>query len=218
MSGPCTCFTSMYVQILPVAHAFAVIWMFVCTVCRPSLTSYGVSYFSNFPFFYGVLHLWAGLYPMVGFSLFQPTLLILSAVLLFLLPFLLWCCLTLAYWASLGLLLILLSMIQYGHLGFALHCLWVLLSHLFPSGHPWPIYFFWASLALFLTLCSYGFLLTPLGFLSPITLSFILGAYGLAINPLLSLLALLRACCGPFSLFYITFCPWVCHFSLSGLL
>ena len=134
------------------------------------------------------------------------------------LPFLLWCYLTPACWASLGLLLIFFLMTQYGHLGFVLHCLWVLLSHLFPSGHPWPIYFFWASLALFLTLCSYGFLLTPLGFLSPITLSFILGAYGLAINPLLSLLALLRACCGPFSLFYITFCPWLCHFSLSELL
>ena len=63
-----------------------------------------------------------------------------------------------------------------------------------------------------------GFLLTPLGFPCPITLSLILGAHGLAINPLLSLFALLRACCGPFSLFYITYCPWICHFSLSGLL
>ena len=78
-----------------------------------------------------------------------------------------------------------------------------------------PFISFWASLALFLTLRSYGLLLTPLGFPNPITLSFILGAHGLAINPLLSLLALLRACCGPFSLFYITYCPWVCYFSLS---
>ena len=64
-------------------------------------------------------------------------------------------------------------------------------------GHPWP----------FLILCFHELLLTPLGFPSPITLSFILGAHGLSINPLLSLLALLRACCGPFSLFYITYCP-----------
>ena len=61
-----------------------------------------------------------------------------------------------------------------------------------------PFISFWASLALFLTLRSYGLLLTPLGFPNPITLSFILGAHGLAINPLLSLLALFRACCGPF--------------------
>ena len=51
-------------------------------------------------------------------------------------PFLLWCYLTPAWWASLGLMLILLSMTQHGHLGFVLHCLWALLSHLFPPGHP----------------------------------------------------------------------------------
>ena len=75
-------------------------------------------------------------------------------------------------------------------------------------GHPWR----------FLILCSHGFLLTPLSFPGLITLSFILGVHGLASNPLLSLFVLLRACCGPFSLFYIRYCPWVCYFSLSGLL
>ena len=48
-----------------------------------------------------------------------------------------------------------------------------------------------------------SFLLTSLDFLDPITLSLILGAYRPTINPLLSLLALLWACCGPFSFFYI---------------
>ena len=128
--------------------------------------------------------------------------------------FLLWCYLTEAYWASLGLLLILPSMTQYSHLGF-------LVTLLVGSYVP---FFFWASLAhllsfgllaLFLTLHSHVLLLTPLGFLGPITLSLILGAHGLAINPLLSLLALLWAYYGSFSLFYITYCPWVCHFSLS---
>ena len=38
-------------------------------------------------------------------------------------------------------------------------------------------------------------LLTTLGFPSPITLSLILEIHGLAINPLLFLLTLLRACC-----------------------
>ena len=71
--------------------------------------------------------------------------------------------------------------------------------------HPWPF---------FLVLCSHWFLLTLLGFPNPITLSFILGTHGLSIDPLLSLLALLQACCGPFSLFYITYCPWIYYFSL----
>ena len=123
--------------------------------------------------------------------------------------------LTLACWASLGLLLILLLMTQCGHLGFILHSLWALLSYLFPLGHPWPICFPWASLAIFLTLCSHGLLLIPLDFSGLITLSFILGVHRLAINPLLSLLALLRACCGLFSFFYITYYPWVWYFSLS---
>ena len=40
----------------------------------------------------------------------------------------------------------------------------------------------------------------------------ILGVHRLAINPLLSLLALLWACRGPFLLFFhITHCPWVCY-------
>ena len=77
-----------------------------------------------------------------------------------------------------------------------------LVSH-FLIGHPWPICFSWASLAFFLILLSHGLLLTPLGFLGPITLSFTLGAHRLSISPLLSLLALLWAYCGPFSLFYI---------------
>ena len=134
------------------------------------------------------------------------------------LPFLLWCYLTPACWTSLGLLLILLSITQYGHLGFVLHCLWALLSHLFPLGHPWPISFLWASLILFLTLHSHVLLLTPLVFPCPIILSFILGAHRLSINPLLSLLTLLRICCDSFSLFYITYCPWICYYSLSRLL
>ena len=101
-------------------------------------------------------------------------------------------------------------------LGFLLHYLRAPVSHWFLLGHPWPIYFPWASLALFLTLHSRGLLLTHLGFLGPITLSLILEAHELAINPLLSLFALLRVCCDPFSLFYITYCPWVCYFSLRA--
>ena len=100
--------------------------------------------------------------------------------------------------------------------GFLLYHLRAPVSHLFLLGHPWPIYFPWASLALFLTLHSRGLLLTHLGFLGRITLSLILEAHELAINPLLSLFALLRACCDSFSLFYIMYCPWVCYFSLQA--
>ena len=74
--------------------------------------------------------------------------------------------------------------------------LWAFLAHyiacrlLYPIsflfGHPWPIFFPWASLAHFLILHSHGLLLTLLGFPGPITLSFILGAHRLSINPLLS--------------------------------
>ena len=85
-------------------------------------------------------------------------------------------------------------MTQYSHLDF-------LVTLLAGSCVPFS---FWASLAHlpqpFIVLCSYGFFLTPLGFLGPITLSFILGAHGLSINPLLSFLALLWADCGPFLL------------------
>ena len=82
------------------------------------------------------------------------------------------------------------------------------MSHLFSFGRPGPVCFPWASSALFLTLHSHGLLLNSLGFLGPITLSFILRVHGLAINPLLSLLSLLWACRDPFSLFHIIYCPW----------
>ena len=85
-------------------------------------------------------------------------------------------------------------------------------SHLFSLGCPWPICFPWAFLALFLTLHSHGLLLSSLGFPGLITLSLILGAHRLAINLLLSLLLLLWACRGPFSLFHIIYCLWFSFF------
>ena len=82
------------------------------------------------------------------------------------------------------------------------------MSHLFSLGRLRSVCFPWASSTLFLTLHSHGFLLNSLGFPSPITLSLILGVHGLAINPLLSLLLLLWAYRGPFSLFHIIYYPW----------
>ena len=75
-----------------------------------------------------------------------------------------------------------------------------------------------ASSAIFLTLHSHGLLLNCLGFPNPITLSLILRAHELAIDPLLSLLSLLWVCHDPFSLFHIIYCPWFAYFALFGLL
>ena len=82
------------------------------------------------------------------------------------------------------------------------------MSHLFSLGRPGPVCFPWAFSAIFLTLHYHGLLLNFLGFLDSITLFLFLGVYGLAINPLLSLLSLLWAYRGPFSLFHIIYCPW----------
>ena len=60
--------------------------------------------------------------------------------------------------------------------------LWALLSHLFLLGHPWPICFLWASLALLLTLHSHGLLLTSLDFPGPIILFSSLGFMGLPLT------------------------------------
>ena len=80
--------------------------------------------------------------------------------------------------------------------------------HLFSLRRPKPVCFPWAFSAIFLTLHYHGLLLNFLGFLGSITLFLFLGVYGLAINPLLSLLSLLWAYRGPFSLFHIIYCPW----------
>ena len=220
MFGPYACLTFMYIQNLLAAHAFAMVWRLVCTFCRPSSVSYGVNHFlashSLKPTPFGV-----GFLLGCGIFLFWATFLLFSIVFAFLVVSLcysycgviwpkpaghLWaCCLFFPQW---------LSMVIWA---FWLRCLWAPMSH-YPFRHPWPIYFPWVFFILFLTLHSHRVLLTPLGFPDPITLSLILGAHGFAINPLLSLLTLLRACYGPFLLFYITYYLWVCHFSLSGLL
>ena len=90
------------------------------------------------------------------------------------------------------------------------------MSHLFSLGRPEPVCFPWVSSVLFLTSHYHGLLLNSLGFPSPITLLPVLKVHGLAINPTLSLLSLLWACCGPFSLFHIIYCPWFVFSLFSG--
>ena len=170
MSKPCACFTFVYVQNLPAAHAFTMVWRLVCSFCHPSLTSYGVSYFL-------IPHsLWPT--PFKGWALLdcrlfflQPTLLPLPRSCPHFLPY---------HFAILVVMFFDLSLLDlfgpaaYSSLNdliwsFGL-CITLLVGSfvpLFPFGHPWPTSFPWPF---FLTLHSYGA------------------------------------------------CPWVCYFSLFGLL
>ena len=156
MSGPCACFTSVYVQNLSAAHAFAATWGLFCTFFRLSLTSYGMNYFL-------IPHsLWpapfrAGLYLIVGFFSFSPffySFLQFCISCCTILSFLLWCYLTQACWACrlsfsqwlsmvIGLILTWLasSCVPFSY--------WVSLAHLFFLGilglfaflgHPWPFF------------------------------------------------------------------------------
>ena len=86
---------------------------------------------------------------------------------------------------------------------------------MFSLGHPRPTCLPWASSALFLNLYSHGLLLASLGFPSPITSYSSLEFYGPAINPLLSLLALLWACRGPLLLFLHHTLPMGLLFAIS---
>ena len=66
-------------------------------------------------------------------------------------------------------------------IGFLTHGL--LCPFCFSLGHPWPICFLWASLALLLTLHSHELLLTLLDLPGPITLFSSLGFMGLPLTP-----------------------------------
>ena len=90
-------------------------------------------------------------------------------------------------------------MAQYGHWFFYYITGGLLCPICFLLGVPGPFAFL--GLPSPLTLHSHGFLLSSLGFPSPIILSFILEAHGLAINLLLSLLSLLWA----YSHFFISY-------------
>ena len=86
--------------------------------------------------------------------------------------------------------------------------------HFYSFGHPRPVLLLSGSFVPFGLLCPICFPLSVLGpfaFLGlprPNYLILILGAHGLAINPLLSSFSLLWACRGPFSLFHIIYYPW----------
>ena len=101
--------------------------------------------FSNFPFFYGLLPLRAGLYLIVGFSFFNP----------------LFCSFLQSYYHFLLHYFAISAVMPFNpsllgsfgpvtssslndsiwSLGLLLHYLWAPMSYLLPFGHPWPIYF-----------------------------------------------------------------------------
>ena len=150
----------VYVQSLFAVHAFAVVWRLVCAFCRSSLTSYGV-YCFLISHSLRLAFSRAGPCSVVGFlflSQFFAFFVILpplSAILFSL--FLPWCYLTHVCWASLGLLLILLIMTQYGN-WFYTHT---------TLGFSWPISLLVGSFVPFIS--SWAFLthLLFLGILGP---------------------------------------------------
>ena len=175
MSGPCACFTSMYIQNLSTTHAFAVVQRLVCTSCHPPLASYVVSHFLAS---HSLKLAPLGLGPLFGRGLFllQSTFLLFFLQSLHVLPY----CFVI-------LVVALFDPSLLGLFGFVAYSSFNDLVQSFGLfgyvGHPWPIYFPWTLLAIFLSLHSHRFLLTPLSFPDPITLSFIFGAHGLSINP-----------------------------------
>ena len=110
---------------------------------------------------YGLLPLGVGLCLIVGFSsfsLFFYSFLSLATISCRItLPFLLWCYLTWVCWASLGLLLILLSITQYGH-WIHTHAILGLFFYYIACGLLCPIYFFLSILGPFAHLLSLGVL------------------------------------------------------------
>ena len=200
-----------------------------------------------FPILYGLLPLGAGLCFIVGFSSFSPLFCSFlqscyhsccTALL-----FLLWCYLTQAYWGSLGLLLILLSMTQYGHLGFY-YIACGLLCPIFPLGLLGPFAFLgpfsnstfpWAftnSFGLpwpnYLILHPWGLWAChqPLTFFACITLGLLwpILTFLYHILPIGLLLLSLRAPLGPFAssrpicLFYGPMFHYSCHLGLMVFL
>ena len=190
-SGPCVCLSSMCVQNLLAAHAFAVVGLH-------SLLSV-FDYFLVFPFLYGLPYLGARPCLAMGFAFLQPTLF----------PAILSCHTTLSFLLRSCFISIYSSPnCPVRPLVLLLYHWWAPVSHLFSLRRPELVCFPWASSDLFLILHSHGLLLNSLGFPGPFTLSLILGVHRFAINPLPSLLSLLWACRDPFSLFHIIYCSW----------
>ena len=191
------------------------VWGLVCASCHSSLTSYGADCFLiSHSLWLASLKGWV----LINRGFFFPQPVLCSFRSIATIPATLFCysCCG-VIWPMLarpllGLLCMPLPMTQCGHWIYTHATLGFLITLLLDSFVPFISS--WASLAYFLILHSHELLLTPLGFPDLIILYFIVGAHELSINPLLSLLALLRVCCGSFSLFYITYCPWVYYFSL----
>ena len=106
-SRPCVCLSSMYVQNLPAAHAFAMIGLH----SLPSI----FDYFSGSTFLYGLPYLGTGPCLIVGFAFHQPTIFSATISCHTTLSFFLKSCLLQSCRASLGLPFILLPITHYGH-------------------------------------------------------------------------------------------------------
>ena len=151
---PCVYSTSVYIQSLSVAHAFAMDWRLAYSFYYSFLTSYGVNCFLTLPS--------SWLAPSKGWALLDRGLFSLLVHYLFLLlacqcsyhailSFLLRCYLTRAYWVFFKpiicpsyndpVFLLGSYSCHFGAFFDPLHCLWAPLAHFFLLGHPWPIFF-----------------------------------------------------------------------------
>ena len=202
--GPYTCLPSICVQNLSVTHSSAVVWRLACTIHRPffDLLSELLFDFS--------LPLGAGPLLLLSFTFLSAHFLIA----------LISCHVTLPLCCNDSILLDLFrpavnSFPQWLNMAIDFPTYGLPCPFCFSLRHPWPIRFLWNSLSLLLTLHSHGFLLTSLGFPGPIISFSSLGFMGLPLTPYFLCLHYFWACNGPFLLFYIVYCPWVCYFSLS---
>ena len=204
-SGPYACLPSICVQNLHAAHSSAMVWRLACTVYRPFFDLLCHLLF-DFP-----LPLGAGPLLLLGFTFIS------AHFLITLISCLCHSC------CNDSILLgpfrpAVYSFPQWLNMAIGFPTYGLLCPFCFSFGHPWPICFLWAPLSLLLTLHCHGVLLTSLGFPGPITSFSFLGFMGLSLTPYFLCLHYFWVCSGPFSLFYIIYCPWVCYFSLSGLL
>ena len=159
MFGPCAYTTSVYVQNLSAAHAFAVVWRLV-GFSSFSLLFYSFHSLTTIP----TVSLCHSYCDVIRPQLAGP----------------LWaCCLFFSQWFNMVIrfILILFWAFLY-YIACRLLCpiyfFFDILSPFAFLGYHWPF---------FLILHSHGFLLTLLDFPDPITLSFILRAHGFSINP-----------------------------------
>lgn len=176
-----------------------------CVCCGLELRLYSLPLFFVLlygPFYNSLFPLGAGLHLILGFTFLLAYFLIAIMSYHITLLFLL-------YWLDPTVPFLDLPCVLSHDYGFSY--LWAPVSLLFSLRHPLLICLPWASSTLFFNFVFPWAFTNFIRLPWPNYLILIFGVCGLAINPLLSLFTLLWAYCGPFLLFHIVYCPWVCY-------